>query len=839
MQNLPIQIHKFGGTSLGDAKRLQACAELMRKAATASAVVVVTSAMAGTTDGLMQATSHAAAGDLTAAMQVFETLQDRHRQTTEELGVDWAHLQALHADLAASLQAIVALGELSLRSKDRILCLGEKCASRLLQQCLQQKGVASQQIDADTFLETNANYGEATPLHGVAERSIYKHLQPELAAGKVVVVTGYCGHAPDGSTTTLGRGGSDYTASLLAEALKANDVFIWTDVDGVYSTDPRMVPEARRVPQLNYREAAEISFYGAKVLHPRTLAPVASHSIPVHILNSMQPDLPGTVVDGSFTPGSHPVKAIGAVKGQTLVSVEGKGMVGVPGIAERVFGALAHEGISVTMISQSSSEASICLAVPDAQGVQAEVALKRAFRQELSYGSLEDIVLMRQVSLVAVVGLGMAHTPGVAARLCQALGHGKINILALAQGSSELNITVAVAEAQTTAAVRALHFEFDLHRLDTGEDTTRRLDLVILGFGKIGQALARLLHKRQDHIAKRFGLEARVACVVDRKSYLFQPRGLSADELNLAQECKAAGGALLDLPAGVAMAAPQEMLEAISLYRLARPVLIDVSDADGSADLFLQAFAKHFDVVTANKKPLSGSYAEFEQLMAATTDLRPLLKAEATVGAGLPVVDTLEMLLATGDSLHKVEGCFSGTLAFIFAELEKGEKFSSAVLRAVELGYTEPDPVVDLSGMDVARKALILGRLAGFLVDDSIAAQGDPLVDLSLLGSDPKDFAKALTSYDATMQQRVQEAKSKGMVLRYLASVEAGKIAVGVKEVAMDSTFGMLKGTENVMVFTSENYAETPLVVMGPGAGVEITAMGVLGDVLRVAAERN
>ena len=343
---------------------------------------------------------------------------------------------------------------------------------------------------------------------GICDRTIVAALSPRLARGEVPVVTGFCGRAPDGATTTLGRGGSDLTATLLAAALRADEVTIWTDVDGVFSADPGIVPSARVIRQLNFREAAEMSYYGAKVLHQRTMIPVASLGIPVRTRSSFAPEAGGTLIDGRVTPGSHPVKAVTAVRDQCLVSVEGKGMAGVPGVAARLFAAIAAARISVTMISQSSSESSICLAVPGDRAIDAEQTLKREFRADITRGDVDEIVVRRGASLIATVGLGMAHTPGVAARVFTALAKRGVNVLAVAQGSSELNITLAVAEGGTNDAIRSLHAEFGLDRIDTGDDSARAFDLILLGSGNIGRALVALIHDRHAHIVERFGLDA-------------------------------------------------------------------------------------------------------------------------------------------------------------------------------------------------------------------------------------------------------------------------------------------------------------------------------------------
>ena len=839
-----LEIHKFGGTSVENAQRLAACAAILRDAAPGGRLIAVASAVAGVTDQLVQAATAAARGERDAALGIVDALGARHASVLHALELKAAEAAPIRAyiaettaHLAELLGAACLLREVSPRTRDQVLACGEKLSVRLFAAALRASGVAAQAMDADTFLDTDDHFGEANALAGIADRTVQAALEPLLAAGVLPVVTGFTGRAPDGATTTLGRGGSDLTATLLAAALHADEVTIWTDVDGVYSADPRVVPEARVIRQLNFREAAEMSYYGAKVLHPRTMIPVAAHGISVRTRNAFAPEAAGTLVDGAFTPGSHPVKAVTAVRGQALVSVEGKGMAGVPGVAARVFGALSDRGISVTMISQSSSESSICLAVPGEQAFPAEAALKKSLRAELSRSDVDEIEVRRDVALVGVVGLGMAHTPGISARVFSALGARRINVLAIAQGSSELNITLAVAGPQADDAVRALHAEFGLGRLDTGEDTGRRLDVILLGCGRIGRALAPLLVARRTHFFERFGLEPRVVALADRSGYLSRPNGFSPEELDAILAAKLAGTAIAAQPGAIAASDPADVVRDVLRWRLARPVLVDVSDDDDTAAVFLEAFRLGCDVVTANKKPLAGDIARFRELRATAEAQGRLLRAEATVGAGLPVVDTLEMLLGTGDRLVRAEGCLSGTLGFVMGQLERGVAFSRAVAEAAELGYTEPDPVADLSGADVARKALILGRLAGLASADQPVVPR-PLVDPALAGLPLAELLKKLTTLDAGFAQQVEAAKRDGKVLRYMARVEAGSIDVGAMAVPVDSPAGRLDGTDNLIAFTSERYATRPLVVMGPGAGIEVTAMGVLGDILRIAAER-
>jgi aspartokinase/homoserine dehydrogenase 1 len=840
-----IEVHKFGGTSVGSAERITGAARLVVEAASRARLAVVASAMSGVTDQLVAAVSAARAGDVDAALAAVERIRARHLETLAALAGDdepvaRADLLRISGELDGLFRAVTLMGELTPRVGDRVFSSGEKLSTRLLAVALRRIGRRAVALDADTFLETDGNFGEANPLSGVAERTIVAALLPRMDEGVIPIVTGFTGRAPDGATTTLGRGGSDLSATVIGAALRCDEVTIWTDVDGVFTADPRVVPEARVIEQLNYREAAELSFYGAKVLHQRTMIPVVGLGVPVVTRNSFNPGGPVTVVDGRLSAGSHPVKGVSAVKEHCLVSLEGKGMAGVPGVAARTFGAMAARGISVTMISQSSSEASICMAVPRRHAAEAEQVLKEAFRAELTRGEVEEVAVRDGVCLVAAVGVGMADHPGVAARALGALGQKRINVLAIAQGSSEVNITVAVDASQAQEAVRALHHAFGLHRIDTGEDAAESMDLIVNGCGKIGRALLDLVAARGHgaaHGFERLGLKQRVVGVGDRSGFAFRPTGLTADELGEVVAAKRAGRALASLPFGVAADSPAALVKHACRFRLVRPVLIDCTDADGMEAAFQAAFEGGCDVVTANKKPLAGPMAAHVALLEQAAARGRRLKAEATVGAGLPVVDTVEMLRSTGDRPTRIQGCFSGTLGLIVTRLEEGVAFSAAVREAIERGFTEPDPVADLSGEDVARKAIILGRVSG-LTSDDVPVRLTGLVDAGWAGLPLPVLMERLRGLDDEMWRRVADARAEGKALRYVARVEPGQIVVGPEAVPQHSPIGRLEGTDNMVVIESERYRERPLVVSGPGAGVEVTAMGVLGDILRVAAER-
>jgi len=828
-----LQIYKFGGTSLGDAARIRHAAGIVR--ACPDPVVVVVSAMGGITNLLVAAAALAERGEFDHAG--FDEIASRHRDAATELGVDaTAVVEPLLEEFRELLTASAVVRGIAPPIRDRVLVTGEKLSARLLAAVLRADGVDSAHADADTFLETDGRFGEATPLHGVYGPAVRATLRPAVDAGTIPIVTGFCGRAPCGSTTTLGRGGSDYSATLIGAALGAGEVTIWTDVPGVFSANPTVVPGARVLAQLNYREAGELSFYGAKVLHPSTIQPLIAPGIPVRIKSTFTPDAPGTRIDNTVTPGSHPVKAVSAVDNHALITIEGTGMAGVPGIAERIFGTLAREGISVTMISQSSAESSVCLAVPQHLADRAQVALRSAFRLALAHADVEDIRVQTDTALIAAVGLGMNHTRGVAGRLFGSLARAGVNIMAIAQGASELNITFAVHQLDAPRAIRAVHDEFGLHLLDTGADNARHADLLLLGFGRIGRALAGLVRDRAETIRARFGVEPRIVGVSDRSGFIFRPDGLAPEAIDAAIDAKEAGRPLTSLNGLERPGGPAAMLDEAFGYRLSRPVLVDVADGD-SRDLFIRALERGADVVTANKVPLAGTLDHARGLDAVIARSGRVVRNEATVGAGLPMIDTVEHLISAGVRVQQIQGCLSGSLGFILSRLGEGEPLLDVIRRAGELGYLEPNPLADLSGMDVHRKAVIVSRVAGFEIADEHIHR-EPLADDSSLAPGEVPALESIPGLCRGLLEHQKQAAADGKVLRYIATIEPERI--DVRPVAVDpmSPFGLLKGTDNMVLIHTDRYRESPLVVSGPGAGIEVTATGVLTDILRIVAER-
>jgi aspartokinase/homoserine dehydrogenase 1 len=823
-------IWKFGGASLADAAGVRRVAALV--AGEKGPLVVVASALSAITDLLLEGARRSAAGDAAAGPRAAARFLDRHRGLVRELVRQSraTHDLLLMIDGAAReyrdlCRAVVSLRDLAPRTLDLMLARGERASSAVLAAVLAESGRRAQYVDATAFMVTDGRYGQATPDFAATRALAVRRLRPLLRAGVVPVVTGFIGSAPDGSLTTLGRGGTDLTATTLGRVLGARRVVLWKDVPGILTADPRQVPDARLIPQLHHREAAEVAFYGARVLHPRALIPLDGTRVVLEVRSFVEPDRPGTEVSGRKTLPRYPVKALATIAGQALVTVTGKGMVGVPGVAARTFTAVQAEGFSVSTIFQASSESSIGFTLAESEAPRAVAALRRAFKEELETGLVDAVSARPGLAVVAVVGYGMAGTPGIAARVFAALAAGGVNVIAIAQGSSERNISFVVTADQAPEATRRIHASFQLAKIGGGRPHDRpRTDVVLLGFGKVGRALA-------DQLAASNGsLGVRVVGLLDRSGYVFDARGLSRARLLRLAQGKDEGTVLSKL--GGQPAPAEAGLATIAGHAVSRPVLVDVT-AEETGDMLRSALAHGFDLVLANKKPLAGPPESYGGLLAAAAAAGRRIRYEATVGAGLPILDTFRKLVDSGDRVLSIEGCVSGTLGYVLSAVGAGQPFSEAVREAMARGYTEPDPREDLSGQDVGRKGLILGRLLGYRGAPPVP---EDLVPAPLRKVPLAKFVAALPSLDEDWRRRVERAKAQGHVLRYVVRATPSSVRVSLAAVPGTSPVGALQGTRNLVSFTTRRYRAEPLVITGPGAGPDVTAAGILNDIQYLAA---
>lgn len=806
--------HKFGGSSLANARTMARVAALLADRDDDRQAIVV-SAMAGVTDRLIALTRLAAESDPRWRERLAELRQD-HVETADALLDDPARAAALieaieahFAGLEQLLAAVALMGTVPVESLELISGSGEVLSAMLLGARLDEAGVDAKFMDAREVLRVRPTELMQAVDWERSRSSLEEYMRRHPA--RHYVITGYVCRLDDGRVSTLGRNGSDYSASIFARLLDADGIHLWTDVDGLMSADPCAVPQALLLDHLSYNEAFELAYFGARVIHPQALSPAEDAGIPVWIRNTFHPDCPGTRIDA----GGHdelPVKGISGLADMALVTLEGAGMIGVPGTAERVFSALNRARISVTMISQGSSEHSICLVVPESGAATACRVLEEAFERELRHGQIRRVISEGDIRVLAIVGDGMAGTPGIAARLFTALDRAGINVRAMAQGASERNISVAIAEADAGRAIKAIHAGFYL--------SDQTLSVGLIGPGNVGRALTGQIQAMRERLLDEASLDLRLRAVAgSRRMHL--------------SECHQGGGDYDEQAVSLKL---ERFVEHVDDDHVPHAVIIDCTASDAIASHYADWLARGIHVITPNKHAGAGPLDRYRSIRAQLENSSARWRYEATVGAGLPVIQTLRDLIDTGDRIVRIDGILSGTLAWLFNRYRPGMSFAGLVREARAAGYTEPDPREDLSGMDVARKLVILAREMGLAIELH-EVDVESLMPEGLAGVPVDDFLQALTRIDPVMAERLEQAGNNDRVLRYVASLDdRGKASVTLEALPGDHPFAHLALTDNVVAFTTERYRDHPLIVQGPGAGPEVTAAGVFADLLRVAA---
>jgi aspartokinase/homoserine dehydrogenase 1 len=812
------KIHKFGGSSLADADCFARVAGLMIERP-GDRIGVVVSAMGGMTDALLNLAAQAERDD-DAFDAGLNAIGERYSQTARALVDGEVLVSVLDAwgrdaeDIRDVLKAIALVRSAPQRSRDVVAGYGEIWSARLLAALIGKLAPARGGTWVDARQVITVHQTELGPT--VLWEESRKKFADVVPAGfyGIAVMTGFIATDESGLQTTLGRNGSDYSAAIFAALSSARELSIWTDVDGVMSADPNRVPEARVIEQLTYNEAMELAYFGAKVIHPQTLGPVIDNDIPVFIRNSRNPAHPGSRI-AADTAQADGIKGITAIGDMALINLEGAGMIGVPGTADRLFASLKHAGVSVTLISQASSEHSICIAVPRVLAERARQVISDAFAEELATGQIHSVELTDSQSIVAVVGDGMAGTPGIAARFFGTLGRAGINVRAIAQGSSERNISAVVDSDEATRALRAAHSGFYL--------SAKTVSIGLIGPGTVGGALLRQIERQHARLESRFNLDLRVRGIARSGKMLLGDRRIDLADWRAAFETEAVD---LDLGAFEAHVNPDHLPHAI---------MIDCTASEFIASRYTEWLSRGIHVITPNKKAFSGPLQSYRALQTAADEGSAHYFYETTVGAALPIITSLCDLIHTGDEVHSVQGIFSGTLAYLFNVYDGTKPFSDIVREAKANGFTEPDPRDDLSGMDVARKLTILARELG----ESIEISDFPVQNLvpeELRECSLDEFLARLPEFDSEIEALYRDAEKQGRRLRYVARFDAGGDAsVGLEAVAADHPFANINLTDNIVQFKSERYSANPLVVQGPGAGPEVTAAGVFADLLRLA----
>ncbi|MBP9926993.1 MAG: bifunctional aspartate kinase/homoserine dehydrogenase I [Cyclobacteriaceae bacterium] len=812
-----MNILKFGGSSVATPARIKSVIEILRPYLHEKKCAVVFSAFGGVTDTLIALSVAALAGDATYKDQLL-LLENRHLDAARDLigiqkqGGVIAQVKFTFNELEDVLHGVFLVKERTPRTLDYIMSFGERLSAYIIAEAIKDQNINADYLDARKVVSTDNQFGYARINFSLTNQHIKEYF---ASHDSLQIITGFIGSSASGETTTIGRSGSDYTAAIFAAALHATSLEIWTDVDGMMTADPRKVKKAFTVKEMTYEEAMELSHFGAKVIFPATMQPAMVNHIPIWIKNTFNPAFAGTKISDKSNGKNLIIKGISSMDKISLLSLQGSGLVGVVGVSMRLFGTLAKENISVILISQASSEYSICFAIEGNKTRYAKEAIEKEFLYEIRNLEMDEVKVEENLSIVAIVGANMKHNPGTSGRMFSALGKSGININAIAQGSSELNISAVIHAQDIAKALNVLHEAFFL-------SDKKVLNVFLVGTGLIGKSLLTMMEKQFNQLAEQNKLEIQIVGIANSKRMLFDEDGL---------------------PFSTAVNQMNEKGEEMNLntyfgtmiaLNLSNSIFVDCTSSEEVAEFYESILSSNVSIVTPNKKANSGTYQKYLALKAAAFKRGVKFLYETNVGAGLPVINTLNDLLISGDKVIGIEAVLSGTLNYIFSSYKNGDKFSDVVKQAKEKGYTEPDPRDDLNGMDVARKVLILSREAGLPME-----LADVQVE-NLVPGDCQDainteaFFEKLTEHNASFEKLLAVAESKNEKLRYMAVLKEGKTHIQLRSVNDQHPFYSLSGSDNIILLTTERYHERPMVIRGPGAGAEVTAAGVFADIIRI-----
>lgn len=810
-----MQVLKFGGTSVGSPDAISQVIDIVASKTAQEPVITVVSAFGGTTDALLQCGALAAGGNESYKEQV-NNITTRHLNAVKQLIPVQQQSSMLSAvkklcnEVEDLCNGIFLLGETTARTKDKLVSYGELISSQVIAAAFQSRGYAVTWWDSRKLIRTNANYGNA-----IVDFAATTQLLGEAWKGlstPIVVMPGFIASDAAGTTTTLGRGGSDYTAAIAAACLDARELEIWTDVSGMMTADPRWVPNAKVIPQISYQEAMELSHFGAKVIYPPTIQPVMNRNIPVWIKNTFAPGDAGTVIKNDQYQNGNPIRGISSINNLALLSLEGSGMIGVPGFSRRLFEALSSRQINVILITQGSSEHSICVGVDAMSADLAKQVVDAAFEPEINLQKVEPLIVEKDLSIVALVGEQMKSHPGISGKMFGALGRNGVNVRAIAQGSSERNISAVISTRDVRKAINLLHEEFF-------ESVYKQINLFITGVGNVGSRLLQQLAQQQQYLLQHNRLQLRVVGLANSKKFLINEEGIQIQNWKALME-KASEGNV------------HEFTDGIIQRNLRNTVFVDITASAEVASVYAKLLEKSIAVVACNKIACSSPYANYRSLKDKAHAHNTTFLYETNVGAALPIIGTLNDLLKSGDRIHRMEAVLSGTLNFVFNNYDGSRPFADVVRQAQEEGYTEPDPRLDLSGVDVMRKIMILAREAGETMEME-AIENNSFLPASCMEGSVEDFYAEMARQEAHFKAIYESAAANGCKLKFVATYDQGKAKVGLQQIPPAHDLYHLYGKDNIVLFRTDRYPEQPLVIKGAGAGAEVTASGVFADILR------
>ena len=812
-----MQVLKFGGSSVANATNMNKVVDIVVKAALKEPTILVVSAMGGVTDSLINTGKLAESGD-EAYKTILKELEQKHLDAVRDLlpiqqqSATLSQVKQKFNELEAISDGVFLLGELSDRTNDKMVSYGEILSSLMIAAKLKSISESTLWVDSRLLIRTNSTHGNALVDFAVTTENITGFFNTHAA--KIYVTPGFISSDQHNHTTTLGRGGSDYTGAIYAAALQASVLEIWTDVSGMMTADPRLVNNARPIHRISYQEAMELSHFGAKIIYPPTIQPVMKQNIPVWIKNTFAPDEYGTLIENSSAHTDNIIRGISSINKISLLSLEGSGMVGIPGFSKRLFEALANETVNVILITQSSSEHSICVGINEAETAKAKRVIDHAFSFEIQSGKVEPLKVEKGLSIVALVGEQMKSHPGISGKMFGVLGRNGINVRAIAQGSSEKNISAVLSAFDVQKAINVLHEEFF-------ETTYKQLNLFIAGTGNVGSKLLAQIQKQYQYLQDNLRLQIRVIGLANSKNNLINEEGI---DLNNWKEklTEASKGSIHDF------------VGTIRKLNLRNSVFVDVTANADVASVYSNLLDKSISVVACNKIACSSSYESYHHLKSLAREFNTLYLYETNVGAGLPVIGTLNDLLRSGDQVTKIQAVLSGTLNFVFNHYDGTKPFAQVVRQAQEEGYTEPDPRLDLGGTDVMRKIMILAREAGQKLEMEDISN-EYFLPASCFEGSVADFYAEMEKQEVHFKAIFEAAAAKNCKLKFVATYENGKASVGLQHILSNSDFYHLYGKDNLVLFFTERYPEQPLVIKGAGAGAEVTASGVFADIIRVA----